>query len=149
MERGELKKSAAGNGVDLGRLWWVGLVAILASVVANLIALGLALALVDLPAGFQPLQAGPIILFTTLGVLGAVVVFGLVARFAGRPIRTYWIVAIVALLLSLIPNFALAMDPASAPMPGGTTTAYLVLIVFHVVAALVAVPILTTMTRVR
>jgi hypothetical protein len=58
-----------------------------------------------------------------------------------NPARTFWWVAIVALLLSILPNLGLMADPSAAPMPGGTAQANGVLIVFHFVAGLVFVPL--------
>ena len=129
--------------IPMSRILWVGALAIVAAVVANLLTRAVVLAVMDLPAGFDPLGVGPIAILTAAGVLGAVIVFAIVTRVARRPIRTFWIVGMVALVISCIPNVLLAIDPTAAPMPGGTTSAFLVLILFHVVAAFVAIFILT------
>ena len=91
-----------------------------------------------------PLTAGAIALFTAVGVLAAVVVFALVARFSQRPIRRYRQIALVALLLSLIPDLAMPFLPS--PVPVGAREVVL-LMATHVVAAAVAVWMLTTLTR--
>lgn len=132
------------NQVDLGRLTWVGLAAIVLSVVANIVARVILFAVLELPAGFPPLQVGAITFFTVVGTLGAVIVYAIVRRRAAQPIRTFRIIAVVALIISVIPNVALAVDPSAAPFPGGTPLAFLALIVFHVVAAGVSVGLLTT-----
>jgi hypothetical protein len=137
------------DGIVTSRIWRVGLAAIMASVLANLLVLALVVNLVNVPADFPPLTAAPIALFTGVGVAAAVVVFALIARYAQRPIRTFWIVAVIALLVSIVPNILTALNPASAPFPGATAAGFLVLIVFHVVAAAICVPMLTSLTRTR
>jgi hypothetical protein len=127
----------------------VGLIAVVASVVANWITLGLILALTDLTTDFMSLNYAPVGIFTTLGVIAAVFAYRFVLRRASNPIRTYWIIALVAMLLSCIPNVMLAMNPSAAPFPGGTTAGFTALIVFHVVAALVSTLILTRMAPPR
>lgn len=140
---------AASKGVATRKIPLATLVAVVASIAANLIVLfGLSF-LVEYPAGFQPLTAIPVALFTTIGVVGAGIAFAIVARLARNPVGTYRLVALIALVLSIIPNILLVMNPASAPMPGGTSAAYGVLIVFHVVAALVSVSVITGMTNDR
>ena len=133
--------------IGIGKVVIATLAAIAAAIAANLIARVLLFALFDLPAGFQPLQAGAIIFFTTIGVLGAGVAYAIVTRVSRTPVRTYWIVATVAFVLSIIPNVMLALNPAAAPMPGGTPGAFAALIVFHVVAFLVSVLVLTRLAR--
>lgn len=81
---------------------------------------------------------------TAIGVFAATVAFAIVGRFSQRPARTYTIVAVVALLLSLIPNIAMLFNPAAAPFPGGNPGSISVLILQHIVAAVVAISVLTT-----
>lgn len=96
---------------------------------------------------FQPLQAGPIAIFTTLGVAAAGLVYALTVRFAMRPIPTYRRIALAALVLSIIPNLVLMFNPAAAPFPGGSALNFGLLILFHIVAAAAAVQVLIGMTR--
>lgn len=131
--------------VRYARLWWVGLLAIVLSVVANLIVRAIALPFVTVPPEFVPLSSPvPAIVFTTAGVLAATLVFALVGRVARRPARVYSIVAAVVLVLSLIPNVMMLVDPASAPFPGGNVGSNTVLMLQHVVAAVVTVWVLVT-----
>jgi hypothetical protein len=53
---------------------------------ANALVSVAAVTLFGISAGFLPLQVGPVVSFTVVGVLGAVVVFALVARFSRRPV---------------------------------------------------------------
>lgn len=135
------------RNISLGTLVRTGLASIVAAVVANVLALVVLRAVLDLPTDFPPLQFGPIAIFTAIGVALGVVVFAIVSRVARQPVRTYWIVAMVALLVSLVPNVLLMLNPAAAPVPGGSALAYGVLCIFHVIAAFASVPILTRLAR--
>lgn len=126
-------------------IWFIGLIAIVGSVIANWITLALILAVTDLTSDFLPLNYAPVGIFTALGVAVATLVFSFVMRRASQPIRTYWIVAMVAMVLSCIPNVLTAINPSAAPFPGGTSAGFITLIAFHVVAGVVSTVILTRM----
>jgi hypothetical protein len=130
-------------------LWIVGLVAVVGSVIANWITLAVILAVTDLTTDFMSLNYAPIGIFTTLGIVAATVVYYFVTHRAGKSIRTYWIIALVAMVVSSIPNVIFAINPSAAPFPGATGTGFAVLIIFHVVAALVSTVILTRMAPPR
>jgi hypothetical protein len=89
--------------IGWSRLWWVGLGILVVSVVVNLLLRSIVLAL------FSTLimTSDHIILLTVIGVIGAILVFAMVARFAAHPITLYRRIAGVALLLSFIPDFLL------------------------------------------
>lgn len=135
------------NGVDRGKLPVAGLASVAAAVVANLIALFIARAIFDLPAGFPPLTAGAVTFFTVIGTSLGALVFWWLSRRSATPVRTYRIVAVVALVVSIIPNLLAAINPAMFPFPGGTATAFLVLVIFHVIATVVSVGVLTRLAR--
>ena len=63
--------------------------------------------------------------------MGALV-YAWLARRSANPARAYRIVALVALIVSIIPNVLAAFNPAMFPFPGGTATAFLALTLFHV-----------------
>lgn len=131
--------------VRYGRLWWVGLLTIVLAVVANLIVRAVALLFVTVPPEFLPLSDPmPTIIFTVGGVLAAVIVFAIVGRFTRRPARVYTIIAVIALLLSLVPDIMMLVAPASFPFPGANVGTVSVLLTQHIVAAVIAVWILTT-----
>jgi hypothetical protein len=115
------------------RIVRAGINSVLAALVANLIVRFILGALLDLPAEFPPLQYPSIAFLTILGTSAGAVVFYLISRRSNNPIRTYWIVAMAALVLSIIPNLF----------------AFGVLIVFHVVAGLVSVWVLTRSAAAR
>ena len=126
------------------RLLWVGPLAIIAAVVANQIVHLLALSLFKISPEFPPLQVGPPIAFTIMGVLGAVIVFAVVGRLSRRPIRLFRMIALIVLALSFIPDIALL---ATGAMPGTSPVAVGTLAAMHVVAWAIAVWMLTTLAR--
>lgn len=117
------------------------------SVAANLIARQLLSLVIEFPAGFLPLTPGAIAVFTLIGTALGGVVFWLMARALPNPLRPFQVIAWAALALSVIPNLGLMANPQMAPMPGGTPQAFGVLIVFHVIAGLITIFVLTRMTR--
>lgn len=135
------------NGVDRKKLLRASVASVAAAVAANIIAFFIARALFDLPAGFMPLSVSAITFFTVVGTGLGAVVFWLLSRRSAAPARTYVIIAAVALVLSIIPNFMAAANPSMFPFPGGTATAFLVLVGFHVIAAVVSVAVLLRLSR--
>lgn len=114
-----------------------------AAVVANIIAFFIARAVFDLPADFPPLSLGAITFFTILGTGVGALVYAWLARRSAAPARAYRRIAVVALIVSIIPNILAAFNPAMFPFPGGTATAFLVLTLFHFIAAVVSVAVVT------
>ncbi len=132
----------ASSGAERGNLLVAGLASVAAAVAANLLALLLVRAVVDLPDGFPPLTATAVAAFTLLGTGLGALVYAWLRRRSATPARTYIRVAVVALILSVIPNFLAMANPAMFPFPGGNATAFLVLTLFHVIAAAVSVAVL-------
>jgi hypothetical protein len=127
-----------------GRLWWVGLQALIASVLANLVIRAAAMAVFDIPAEFPPLQGpGPTIVFTVAGVLAAVIVFAAVRRFTSGAVPLFRAIAIVALLLSLTPDVWMFTTGARPAFPGATVASVGTLMLMHVVTAATVVWMLT------
>jgi hypothetical protein len=131
--------STSPERVSLKRLLWAGPLAILAALAANAVVRAIALAVLDIPADFEPLQTPAFVFLTVAGVLGAVITFAVIGRLARRPVRVFLIVAAVVLLLSFVPDIGLL----AANAPGATLPGVLVLMLMHVVAAVVAVGVLT------
>jgi hypothetical protein len=136
--------------VDQQKIWKMGLVAIVASVIANLVAFFILNAILDLPsaADFPSLSPLPIALLTTVFTFIGVVVFAIIARRAANPLRTFWIVATVAFVVSIIPNLLSILNPTALPLPfpNPTSLGFAVLIVFHVIAYVITVWVMTTKT---
>jgi uncharacterized protein DUF6069 len=95
-------------------------------------------------AEFEPFQGtvGP---YTAGGVILAGVVFALVQRFVRNPDRVYVRLAIVALVLSWIPDVALVFINE----PGATVPAVAALMVMHAVTAFIVVTLLLRIARAR
>ena len=129
--------------VASGRLLKVGALAIGASVVVNLIIRIIFVNLLGIGSEFPPLGWGPPIIFTIMGVLGAVIVFAIIARFAKRPIRLFRIIGLVVLVLSLLPDLGLLNANA---MPGTSLGSVIALMLMHVAAGAIAIWLLTTRT---
>ncbi|MBI3244317.1 MAG: hypothetical protein HYZ49_18720 [Chloroflexi bacterium] len=132
--------------VALGKLLWVGPLAIVGSVVANVFVRFVAVAVLNPPAEFLPLNIAQPIVLTVVGVVLAIVAFALVARFARNPIRTYQIVAAVALVVSLAPDVLLLANAGSAPFPGVNVGTVGALMLMHGVAWAICVAMFTNLT---
>ncbi len=133
--------------VDRNKIPRAAALAVGYSVAANLIARQLLSLVVEFPAGFLPLTPGPIAVFTLIGTALGGLVFWLLARALPNPLRPFQIIAWAALILSCVPNFLLMANPQMAPMPGGTPQAFGVLIVFHLIAGVITIFVLTRMSR--
>jgi hypothetical protein len=137
----------ASNGIDNSRILTAALASVGGAVVANVIARLIVGLFYTPPAGFMPLGYVSIILFTAVGTGLGALVFWFLSKRSANPISTYRTIAIVALVLSVIPNIAAYFNPSMFPIPGGDPTAFLVLTLFHVIAAVVSFYILTSMVK--
>ena len=126
-----------GVAVETKELVKRGGIAVVLSVVANLVLLQLVL-VPELVEQFEPLNIAPVALFSGLGAIGATVAYAVVDRLSESPDRMFTRVAVVVLLLSFVPDVLLLQaDPAA------TVPAVIVLMVMHVVVAVVCVASLT------
>jgi hypothetical protein len=122
----------------------VGALAVVLAVVVNVVIRTVAVSLLGIGEGFLPLGVGPTVVFTVAGMVGAVVVFGLMLRFAGRPVRLFRRVALAVLLVSLVPDVLMLF---SGYLPGTTVAGVLTLMTEHVASWAVAVGVLTGFPR--
>ncbi|THF67882.1 hypothetical protein E7T06_19005 [Deinococcus sp. Arct2-2] len=111
---------------------------------ANVVVARLGAAAFNVPAQFLALQPGPVLFFTTIGVLGAAGVWAWVKRFSPAPVRWFQRVAAVTLLCSLIPDLLLFRN---TPLDGTTPSAVVTLMVLHLVAYAVCVTVLPQRSR--
>lgn len=132
--------------VTLSRLWWVGPLTIVASVIVNLLILLIAKATLPISTGFAPLAVGPVMMWSLVGSLGATLVFFLLARFTRRPIRIFQIVALIVFLVTLLPDIALFFTPA---FPDTTALSVGTLMLMHAGTALICVGLLTRLVRTK
>ena len=131
--------------IALRKLVWIGPLAIVSTIIANLIVRTLAIAFFAVSGTFQYFQAAYIIGSSIIYLLLALIAFALVSRFARRPIRVYRALACTALLISfLIPALALS---GLMPITGMTLPIFWTMIVMHIVSAVIVVTLLTTLTR--
>ncbi|WP_246986058.1 DUF6069 family protein [Halorientalis marina] len=86
----------------------------------------------------DPLNYGPVVLFTSVGVIGATVVYAALDRLSDSPDRTFAIVAVAVALVSLIPDVVFVPQ-----LPGATTLGAVVLGVMHLTTAAACIVFLT------
>jgi hypothetical protein len=135
-----VSNATSGAGVasaklPFSRVMLAGLIAIVGSVIANLIVYWLGGMIAQPPADFMPLASpGPTIIFTTGFLVIATAIYAVINAFARNPVRVWTIVAWVALLVGLIPDLLLLINPAAMGMGTPSLGVVLVLIVMHFVA---------------
>lgn len=120
-----------------------GVVAFVASVVANLVIRFLGMQIADIPEGFDPLASAlPTIIVTGIATALAVLVYALVLRFSSSPRRTFVTIAAIAFLISLAPLLGVRANDDEA-----TTAAIIILGLMHIASALIIVPTLLRLGR--
>lgn len=124
--------------IDFSRLWWVGLLLIVTTVVLNFVIYSAVVVLFPM----TKVELDPLIFYTGLGTLGAVLVFGLVGWLAPHPITLYRMIAGGVLLLSFVPDIVLFTTGASVVMVG----TYMLM---HIATAVICVAGLTRFTQTR
>jgi Family of unknown function (DUF6069) len=129
--------------VELKRLFWVGPLTVLGSIIGVLIVRVIGVAIVRPSPSFPHLGWGPPIALTALLEIGAVLVFALVAHFSKRPLRTYFVVSVVVLVLTFIPD---AAEPVYNLVPGATWPNAAVLMFMHIVAWAITITLLFRLT---
>ena len=130
------------SSIQLKKLWWVGPLTVLAAIVGVLIVRVIAIAI--LPPPYAPglaMIALPIVL-TLILCTSAVLVFALVGRFTKNPARIYIIISSIFLVISFLPDIAVA----SAPFPGAGWPYSISLMIMHVVAGFITVYLLIKLT---
>jgi len=128
--------------VAFRRLAWVGPLTIVAAAIGTFVIRTVAVALLDV-GNFLPLSFAPPLVFTVIGVLGAVLTFALIGRFAQQPIVLFKRLALGVLVVSFVPDILLLVVPQV--IPGTTGAAVSVLAVMHLLAWLISVRMLTTL----
>jgi hypothetical protein len=130
------------SSIQLRKLWTIGPLTVLAAVIGVLIVRAIAMAILPPPyaPGLEMIMIS--IILTVILCTAAVVVFALVGRFAKNPIRTYIIISSVFLVISFLPDIAVA----SAPMPGAGWPYSITLMIMHVVAGFITVYMLIKLT---
>jgi len=130
------------TSIQLKKLWWAGPLTVLAAIVGVLIVRAIAMMILTPPyaPGLAMIML-PVVL-TLILCTAAVIVFALVGRFAKNPIRTYIIISSIFLVISFLPDIAVA----SAPFPGAGWSYSITLMIMHVVAGFITVYTLIKLT---
>jgi hypothetical protein len=134
--------------VSFSRLLWVGPLAAVVAAVANLIVFVIVQSLLGItlmgPAGpgsteMAPLPATAVIISSAVPAVAATLLLAVLGKFLAHPIRVFWIVSVVVLLLSFAGPLGLPVDAATK----------IILSLMHGVAAVAIVGVLTTLGRQR
>ncbi|HEU4324558.1 MAG TPA: DUF6069 family protein [Roseiflexaceae bacterium] len=147
MASGNVAARPLAGRVSLGQVLRVGGLAIVASVVVNLLLLLVLRALIPTPAVFPPFDFFTVALFTAVGVAAGVVVYAVLSRFVAEPGRLFVIIGVIALILSCIPNVMTGLDPSSTPFPDAPGAAFWALGLLHVPPAFVCIWLLATKVK--
>ncbi len=123
------------------RLSRVGGLAIIGATVVNLIIRFVALSWFKLSSIFAPLGIGPVIFWSVLSGIGAVLVFYLVTRRSRQPILTYVIIAFAVYVCTFIPD-SLLLSRNPPAFPGTTAIAVIVLMSMHAAEAIIMILVL-------
>ena len=134
-----------GEHVAFKRLLWATPLAAVAAAVGNAVVYFVASALGAMPQDFVvqgsgPITLAPVVLSSLIGAAGAAVIFAVVVLLSRRPIWTFRIVAVVALVLSFVTPLTI---------PGAPLSLILTLELMHVVAAVIITGVLTTLARAK
>jgi hypothetical protein len=135
-----VESGAATRGSDSGvtTIAREGGIALVLALVLNLVIVTLA-GMAGIGEGIDPFTYPPVLVLTTVGVIGAVIVYAILASQTGNPNRNFTGIAAIALLVSVIPDFTFVPS-----LPGGSLVAGAVLALMHVLTAVVVVWRLTS-----
>ncbi len=127
--------------VATGKLLRAGIIAALGAVIVNslifVFTTGVFKLNIVLPTDGSALSLPPIIFTSVLGVVGAGVVYYALGRFTSRPVTIFWIVGVVFLIVSFLPNLFASIN----------TESKLTLSLMHVVVAAFSLVLFTTVAR--
>jgi len=132
-------KTRTAERVAAGRLLGVGVLAAVFSAIANVLVLAVASSLfgpVVIPPG-EAVTFGQVVAASVAGAVGAAVLFAVIERVTLRPMRVFWGIAAIGLLLSFLPIAVAGVTGSSA----GT------LAVMHTLAAAINVGLLTRLEQ--
>ncbi len=134
-----------GTKTNWGRVALAGLAAIFAAIAVNVPIYFVGRAFVAYNPEFAPLADVIVtVITTTIYTAAAALVYALVLHFSRNPVRTYLIVAVIALVVTLIPDFTYI--PTERGSSAGQTA---ILVLMHILPAPVIVYLLTTLAHPR
>jgi uncharacterized protein DUF6069 len=138
-----LKQQHSSVSLSMGRLLWLGPLTVFVSIAVVLFIRVIGVTVLHPAPTFMPLRVLPAILDTAVLVIWAVIVFAAMTRFTSDPIRTFKSIALGVLLLSFVPDIALA----KWHLWGATWTYGVVLMLMHVGAWGACVTVLTRLSQ--
>ncbi len=128
------------------RLCLVGGPAIVVSTIVNLIIRFIALTWGEISPVFAPIGVGPVIFWSIVGGIGAVLVFYLVTRLSSQSLLIYIIIAFSVYVCTFIPD-GLLLTRNPPIFPGTTAKAVVVLMAMHVAEATIMLLTLVQVSR--
>jgi hypothetical protein len=126
------------------RLRWVGPLTIVVSLISNLILRMIGIAIFHISPKFAPLGIGPVVFWSVVTGIGAVLVFALVGRFSQNPIPLFLIIAFVVYLVTFYPDY-LVLFSNPPVFPGTNFYSVATLLSMHVVEAAITMCMLMMM----
>ena len=143
-------RSTPQERVAIRKLVWVGPLTIVLAVLVNLVVRSFAVSFFGVSSSFPYLQAPVIIITTVVFLVLALLAFVLVDRVSSRPVRSFRILGGIALVVSFL-NPLLLLAGWWLPAVGMNQRIFWTMIVMHIVSALIAGSLLTTLAveRVR
>jgi hypothetical protein len=130
--------------ISFRRLSAFGAVAVVVAALVNLAIRVLFMQWFQLSPAFSPLGIGPVIFWSVISGIAAVLVFALVARRARRPVTAYLLIAIGVYVLTFIPDGLLLFSNLPF-LPGTSIYAVLALMSMHAAEAIIIILTLTTL----
>lgn len=129
--------------INWGRFAFIGVATVVAAVVANIIAYYVLGAIIRYDPTFLVLQnVSPVILFTVVPAILAVLLYALLLRYNSDPARTFTVIAIVVLIGSIVPDITYIPT-----VPGASPAQAVALALMHVIAAVVITLMLTRLNE--
>jgi hypothetical protein len=143
-------RSTSQERIAARKLVWVGPLMIVLAVLVNLVVRTLAVSFFSVSSSFPYLQAPVIIITTVVFLVLALLALVLVDRVSSHLVRSFRILGGIALVISFL-NPLLQLAGHWLPAPGMNLRIFWTMIVMHIVSALIAVSLLTTLAveRVR
>ena len=127
--------------ITLHRLRWVGPLAVLVSLVVNLLIRAISFDVFKPSSAFAPLGIGPVSFWSIVLGAGAVLVFGLVGRYAHNPGPFFLVIGILVYLAAFIPDL-LIISIKPTPFHNTTPTAVNTLLAMHAAEASIIICLL-------
>jgi hypothetical protein len=137
-------RSTPQERVAIRKLVWVGPLTIVLAVLVNLVVRSFAVGFFGVSSSFPYWQAPVIIITTVVFLVLALLAFVLVGRVSNHPVRSFWIVGGIALVVSFL-NPLLQLAGRWLPATGMNLPIFWTMIVMHCVSALITISGLSTL----